>query len=339
MLFLDDDALLEPRARRISSPASRSAPKATTCRASPIGTRWKRRVRRWRSTRSRRIAIAWAGASARCGRAWLSHRPRSGSQAAMPRALRRARGCCSRRAAPQAIRGRRCFRITFWRCPSGRASASTGVVRIDCGSRPAGRSPSPRWRVWYVDLPWALPHRREPAKQWLGPSDNFPQEPVHFLLDYLSERATAIAGDEPEAAPCNDRRARRRSVARRRSAPARPARRARGRHEHARAVRPRQSPRRCANARGVDSRADCAGGVGARAGASLRPSVVRLADTVAARAAGRGSVPIAVKPRDENSLLCAHGCGCRSGRRLRWLGLNDRLRATGAVIGTEMTAG
>jgi hypothetical protein len=51
--------------------------------------------------------------------------------------------------------------------------------------------------AWYVDLPWALPHRRDPPKQWLGPTDNFAQEPVHFLLDYLGERAGAIASDAP----------------------------------------------------------------------------------------------------------------------------------------------
>jgi hypothetical protein len=52
--------------------------------------------------------------------------------------------------------------------------------------------------AWYADLPWGLPHRREPEKQWLGPNDTFAQEPVHFLLDYLSERASAIASDAPE---------------------------------------------------------------------------------------------------------------------------------------------
>jgi hypothetical protein len=51
---------------------------------------------------------------------------------------------------------------------------------------------------WCVDLPWALPHRREPAKQWLGPTDSFAQEPVHFLLDWLSDRVSAIASNDAE---------------------------------------------------------------------------------------------------------------------------------------------
>jgi hypothetical protein len=52
--------------------------------------------------------------------------------------------------------------------------------------------------AWFVDLPWALPHRREPEKHWLGPTDPFAQEPVHFVLDYLSERVGALASEGAE---------------------------------------------------------------------------------------------------------------------------------------------
>ena len=51
---------------------------------------------------------------------------------------------------------------------------------------------------WMVDLPWALPHRRDPPKQWLDASAMSPQEPVHFLLDYLERHAAVVASDQPE---------------------------------------------------------------------------------------------------------------------------------------------
>jgi len=51
---------------------------------------------------------------------------------------------------------------------------------------------------WLVDLPWGLPHRRVPPKAWLPAGAVFPQEPIHFLLDYLEVRAPAMISAEPE---------------------------------------------------------------------------------------------------------------------------------------------
>ena len=51
--------------------------------------------------------------------------------------------------------------------------------------------------AWAFDLPWALPHWRNPAKQWLGPAVNFRQEPVHFLMDYLDRTAPRVASEHP----------------------------------------------------------------------------------------------------------------------------------------------
>jgi len=49
--------------------------------------------------------------------------------------------------------------------------------------------------AWSLDLPWVLPHWRAPAKRWLGPSVNFHQEPAHFLMDYLDQTVSNIAGE------------------------------------------------------------------------------------------------------------------------------------------------
>ncbi len=51
--------------------------------------------------------------------------------------------------------------------------------------------------AWSFDLPWGLPHRRQPAKHWLDPSISFPQEPVHFVMDYLEQRAPSIVSEAP----------------------------------------------------------------------------------------------------------------------------------------------
>ena len=51
--------------------------------------------------------------------------------------------------------------------------------------------------AWSFDLPWGLPHRRQPAKHWLDASNTFPQEPVHFVMDYLEQRAPNIVGEAP----------------------------------------------------------------------------------------------------------------------------------------------
>ncbi|MEP7206407.1 MAG: hypothetical protein ABI920_05665, partial [Casimicrobiaceae bacterium] len=50
---------------------------------------------------------------------------------------------------------------------------------------------------WFADLPFGLPHRRASAKQWLAPDAVFLQEPLHFLLDTLRERAASILAGEP----------------------------------------------------------------------------------------------------------------------------------------------
>jgi hypothetical protein len=51
--------------------------------------------------------------------------------------------------------------------------------------------------AWAFDLPWGLPHRRVPTKTWLDASASFPQEPLHFLMDVLEQRAPAIVGELP----------------------------------------------------------------------------------------------------------------------------------------------
>jgi hypothetical protein len=51
--------------------------------------------------------------------------------------------------------------------------------------------------AWSFDLPWALPHWREPSKHWMQPPALFPQEPVHFLMDYLESRASSIVSSAP----------------------------------------------------------------------------------------------------------------------------------------------
>ncbi|HZI83327.1 MAG TPA: hypothetical protein VFF44_05395 [Casimicrobiaceae bacterium] len=52
--------------------------------------------------------------------------------------------------------------------------------------------------AWQIDLPFGLPHLREPPKRWLGPRENPTAEPLPFLLEYLEERAAIFAGEEPE---------------------------------------------------------------------------------------------------------------------------------------------
>jgi hypothetical protein len=49
--------------------------------------------------------------------------------------------------------------------------------------------------AWLVDLPFGLPHRREPAKQWLACKANFRQEPLHVLCGLVGERAPAIVAE------------------------------------------------------------------------------------------------------------------------------------------------
>ncbi len=49
--------------------------------------------------------------------------------------------------------------------------------------------------AWFLDLPWGLPHWRSPIKVWIDRSASFPQEPVHFLLDYLGQAAHTIVSE------------------------------------------------------------------------------------------------------------------------------------------------
>jgi hypothetical protein len=49
--------------------------------------------------------------------------------------------------------------------------------------------------AWSLDLPWALPHWRIPAKHWLGPDAHFPQQPAHFLMDYLDQTSPRVTSD------------------------------------------------------------------------------------------------------------------------------------------------
>ncbi len=51
--------------------------------------------------------------------------------------------------------------------------------------------------AWSFDLPWGLPHWRRPPKNWLDASASFPQEPVHFLMDFLETRASSILSELP----------------------------------------------------------------------------------------------------------------------------------------------
>src|SRR6185436_10777875 len=50
---------------------------------------------------------------------------------------------------------------------------------------------------WTLDLAFALPHRRAPAKRWLDVGASLPQEPVHFLLDYLDRAVATIDSEAP----------------------------------------------------------------------------------------------------------------------------------------------
>ena len=52
---------------------------------------------------------------------------------------------------------------------------------------------------WLVDLPFGLPHLREPAKSWLPATVNFMQEPLHVLYAWIDEGAQDIVAESPEA--------------------------------------------------------------------------------------------------------------------------------------------
>lgn len=52
--------------------------------------------------------------------------------------------------------------------------------------------------AWLVDLPFGLPHLRDPAKQWISATAPFMQEPLHVLYGWIDEHAPAIAAEDPE---------------------------------------------------------------------------------------------------------------------------------------------
>ena len=52
---------------------------------------------------------------------------------------------------------------------------------------------------WLADLPFGLPHLREAGKQWLPPTANFMQEPLHVLYAWIDENAKNIVAESAEA--------------------------------------------------------------------------------------------------------------------------------------------
>jgi len=51
---------------------------------------------------------------------------------------------------------------------------------------------------WIVDLPFGLPHLRAPAKQWIGSSERFMQEPLHVVLSELAEHGSRLVASSAE---------------------------------------------------------------------------------------------------------------------------------------------
>ncbi|MDQ2961683.1 MAG: hypothetical protein M3R31_00790 [Pseudomonadota bacterium] len=51
---------------------------------------------------------------------------------------------------------------------------------------------------WVIDLPFALPHLRAPAKRWLASTDAFMQEPLHVVYAHLDEHAPRIVAESAE---------------------------------------------------------------------------------------------------------------------------------------------
>jgi len=52
---------------------------------------------------------------------------------------------------------------------------------------------------WLADLPFGLPHLRKQGKQWLPPTANFMQEPLHVLYAWIDENARSIVAESAEA--------------------------------------------------------------------------------------------------------------------------------------------
>jgi hypothetical protein len=48
---------------------------------------------------------------------------------------------------------------------------------------------------WFVDLPFALAHLREPRKTWISSDANFMQEPLHVLYAWIEENAVGIVAE------------------------------------------------------------------------------------------------------------------------------------------------
>ena len=53
--------------------------------------------------------------------------------------------------------------------------------------------------AWQVDLPFALLHRREPARQWLGARDAVGPEPLRFIIGYLEHNEASCVSESPES--------------------------------------------------------------------------------------------------------------------------------------------
>jgi hypothetical protein len=52
--------------------------------------------------------------------------------------------------------------------------------------------------AWQVDLPFALLHRREPARQWLGAGEPIAAEPLGFVVGCLERNEARCVGEAPE---------------------------------------------------------------------------------------------------------------------------------------------
>jgi hypothetical protein len=51
--------------------------------------------------------------------------------------------------------------------------------------------------AWQVDLNFALLHRREPVRQWLGAADPVKPEPLRFIIGYLERNEARCIGEAP----------------------------------------------------------------------------------------------------------------------------------------------
>lgn len=51
---------------------------------------------------------------------------------------------------------------------------------------------------WVAELPFSLPHLRDPPKNWIGSSERFMQEPLHVLMSVQAEHALRLVGSSAE---------------------------------------------------------------------------------------------------------------------------------------------